>query len=223
MILEEYSHTNQVVDILKKIQEENPTVEPDDIAIIILDDNKTIYSFIDSLGYEIADQMGWEINRAYDTKRKEDKTLFISNRNNVKGLEFPFVICITAKIQDSYKYRNSLYTMLTRSFIQSYLLVKNNQGLEVQASGLKTINDEKCIRTIEPTSLEKEDIHNTIVQLQEESSMSYEEFLSRIFDNLGIDMECRQKLKNGLITFEIEKFNTEQTKHYIEQNKQLCK
>lgn len=224
MQLEEYTGIEQVLDILKNLKEENETLTPDDVAIIVLDDNKTIYDFVDKLGFEILSQIGWEINRAYDSKVKIDNTLFITNRNNVKGLEFPFVICITAQIKDDYRYRNSLYTMLTRSFIQSYLLIKHFEDLEVQKSGLKIINKEKCIKTVEPTDKEKEQIKSTIIKVQEELNISYDDFLTHIFNDLKIDSKCRKKLKKLLIDAIENKFDTDEIVEFIEVNKKFyCK
>jgi len=223
MIIEKQTSITQIVELLQKIKDENPTVEPDDIAIIIIDDNNSIYEFIDKLDYRISEKIGWEVNRVYDTKTKIKNTIFISNRNNVKGLEFPFVICITGKIKDGYRYRNSLYTMLTRSFIQSYLLVKNDDGIDIQKNGLKIINEKRCIQTIEPTQKEKDTIRQTVIKMKEEQTISYDEFLNKIFADLGIPQKCRKKLKNGLIDFEIEEFNEEQTRHYIEQNRKFCR
>ena len=37
----------------------------------------------------------WDSNKAYESKHTIKDTLLISNRNNVKGLEYPFVICVT--------------------------------------------------------------------------------------------------------------------------------
>ena len=223
MIIEKQTSISQIIGLLEIIKRENPTVQPDDIAIIIIDDNKGIYDFIDKLGYKIAESLNWEVNRAYDTKSKRNNTIFVSNRNNVKGLEFPFVICITGKIKDGYKYRNSLYTMLTRSFIQSYLLVTNDDGIKVQKDGLDIINSDRCIQTIEPTPEEKETIRQTVIKMKEERNISYDEFLKRIFEDLEIPTNCWKKLKKGLMDFEIEEFNEEQTKHYIDQNRNFCK
>lgn len=221
MKLEKYTGIQQVLDILKKLKEENETLTPDDIAIIFLDND--IYDIVDKLGFEILSQIGWNINRAYDSKVKVDNSLFITNRNNVKGLEFPFVICITGQIKNDYRYRNSLYTMLTRSFIQSYLLIKHFEGLEVQENGLKTINKERCIKTIEPTDKEKEQIKSTIIKVQEELSISYDDFLMQIFNELKIGSACRKKLKNLIDeTFE-DKFDRENILSFIEFNKQYCK
>jgi predicted RNA-binding protein Jag len=113
--------------------------------------------------------------------------------------------------------------MLTRSFIQSYLLVTNDEGIDVQQKGLGVINTKKCIQTKEPTEEKKETIRQTVIKMKEEKSISYDEFLNKIFDNLKIPQNCRTKLKKGLIDFEIEEFNKEQTIHYIEQNKKFCK
>ncbi len=224
MNIAQYENTAQVINIIKDIQTQNPTVMPDDIAIIILDNDQSIYSYVDQLEYEIMTQLDCKVNKAYESKGKIDNTLFISNRNNVKGLEFPFVICITGKIKDDYKYRNSLYTMLTRSFIQSYLLVKNVDGLEVQQQGLEIINKDKCIKTIEPTAEEKEDIKNTIVKLKEDLSISYWDFLTLIFNELKIDTKCRKKLEKHISDAIEDKFDRELTIDFIEANKKFyCK
>ena len=224
MEIQKYTGIAQIIEIIKNLQKENTTLTPDDVAIIILDDNKAIYDFVDNLGFQVLSQLGWEINRAYDSKVKINNTLFVSNRNNVKGLEFPFVICVTAQIKDDYRYRNSLYTMLTRSFIQSYLLVKNVQGLEVQKTGLKIINEQKCIKTLEPTEAEKAHIRSTIIKVQEELNISYDDFLTNIFNELKIDSKCRKKLKKPIEEVIEDKFDAEETRKFIEANREFyCK
>ena len=145
MFIEKYKDKSQIIDIIKNIKHENPTVTPNDIAIIMLDSDNSIYNYIDELGYKILENLGWSINRAYDSKNKINDTLFVSNKNNVKGLEFPFVICIASSIQNNHAFRNSLYTMLTRSFLQSYLLIDNDTGIDIQKEGLAIINEDKCI------------------------------------------------------------------------------
>jgi len=213
---------SQIVDIIQNIKKENETLEPDDIAIIILDDNKTIYDFIDKLEFEIMNTMQWQINRSYESKTKIDNTLFVSNKNNVKGLEFPFVICITAKLKDNYKYRNTLYTMLTRSFIKSYLLIKNDENIDIQQNGLNIINEKKCIRTIEPTNNEKKEIEKTIIQLKEEQNISYKDFLIQIFNDLKIDSKCRKKLEKMISDMLNNSFDKDVIINFIEDNKKYC-
>jgi superfamily I DNA and RNA helicase len=219
MVIKRSIYIKQVLEILKEIQKDNPSVKADDIAIIILDDNKQIYDYIDRLCYNISDVLKWNVNRAYESKTQEDNAVYITNPNNVKGLEFPFVICITGSIKNTYKYRNILYTMLTRSFIQSYLLVQNHDNLEVQEKGLNMINQEKYIASIEPTNKEKEDIKQTLVKLQENTNLSYKDFLNGIFDELKIKFAVRKKIEKALLETDIEKFDKEQTINFINANK----
>lgn len=224
MILKKYNNIQQIVDILNAIKKDNPTVTPDDITIIILDDNNTIYEYIDALCYQILEKLKWNFNRAYESKTKIEDAVYITNTNNVKGLEFPFVICITAAIEDSYKYRNVLYTMLTRSFIQSYLLVQDDNKIENNAKGLEIINTKGFIKTIEPSPKEKEEIKNTLIKLKEESNISYNEFLNRIFKEMKIKTSCRKKFEEALIQAEIEKFDKAKTIKFINANKEFyCK
>lgn len=222
MEIQKLNSISQVITIIQNIKNENETLMPDDIGIIVLDDNKTIYDFIDKLEFEIMSKMQWQINRSYESKEKIDNTLFVSNKNNAKGLEFPFVICITAKIKDDYKYRNTLYTMITRSFIKSYLLVKNDTGLDVQQNGLKIINNRKCIKTVEPTDDEKSEIERTIIQLKEEQNISYKDFLTKIFNDLKIDTRCRKKLEKMISEMLNNSFDKEKIINFIEDNKKYC-
>ena len=222
MNIEKYNDTSQIIDIINNIKRDNDTVTPDDVAIIILDNHKKIYEYIDTLEHEIMTKVGWNINRGFQSKEKMNDTLFITNRNNVKGLEFPFVICITAKILDDYIYRNTLYTMLTRSFIQSFLLVGNDTNLNVQKEGLAIIENQNCIKTIEPTDEEKEAIKNTIITVREETNISYKEFLSPIFDSFKLDTKCRKKLMKQIIDNIEDKFNKEEITEYIQFNKKYC-
>ncbi len=48
--------------------------------------------------------------------------------------------------------------MLTRSLIQSYLLLKDSDKIELYRNWLEIINKEKCIRIKEPTPSEIEEI-----------------------------------------------------------------
>ena len=213
------THANEIISIIKKIIDKDKNTKPDDISIILLDDNKKIYQYIDTLSNNINTTFNWRVNRGYETKRKMEDSLYISNPNNIKGLEFPYVICVTGGIQDTYKYRNILYTMLTRSFIQSYLLLNPTKNLEEIERGLSIINDKKYIKTVEPTEEEKEKIQKKLIGFKKEQSLSYEDFLSTIFDELNISEESRKSIEKALNTSNIEKFDKEKTKAFIEANK----
>ncbi len=222
MNIEKYDNINKIIDIIENIIKENPTVRPEDIAIIVLDDDKTIYEFMYELKYEIMNRLECKVNIAYESKRKIENAIFLSNKNNAKGLEFPFVICITNRIQNNYSYRNTLYTMLTRSFIQSFLLVKNDENIEIQKEGLKIIQNQNYIKTIEPTNEEQDDIKNTIIRVEEEKNISFNDFLSPIFDSFKLDSKCRKKLTKKIIDDIEDKFNKEKVRAYIEFNKNYC-
>ncbi|RAJ90072.1 UvrD-like helicase family protein [Larkinella arboricola] len=221
VIIQENTHINNVLAILKLIQEKNKTVQAEDIAVIFLDDHSTIYGYIDRLALLITKNFGWEVNRAYETKAKIANSVYISNANNVKGLEFPFVLCLTDAILDSYRYRNILYTMLTRSFIQSYLLVQNDNHLQVFKAGLEEINKNRCIKTIEPTEDEKLEIKNTLLKIQEESTVSYKEFLEDIFLKLKIPKKCWKRFEQALVQAEVERFDKVKTEKFIKANKEF--
>ena len=224
MIIQKCEKYTDVVDIIEKIKKENDTVTPDDIAIIILDDSKKIYEHIDKLEFQIRDKLRWEINRAFDSKNRVPNTIFMSNKNNVKGLEFPFVICLTNGILNDYKYRNTLYTMLTRSFLQSYLLAINFDSMDLQINGLEYINRENHIKTIEPSEEEKIRIQQNLLRIKEEKNISYYDFLTEIFNDLKIDSKCRKKLEEPINNAIDDKFNKDLIIKFINANKEFyCK
>lgn len=132
---------SKVVAQIKKIQEEFPTSSVNDFCVIFLDSNQDVYTMALKLEQVISSQLGWRVNKAYENKKRIEDTLLISNRNNVKGLEYPFVICITTKVISDYMYRNAIYTMLTRSFLKTMLfLPRIGSGINERiAAGYKEI------------------------------------------------------------------------------------
>jgi superfamily I DNA and RNA helicase len=222
VIFQNSTHTSQVVKIIKDLLNQHKTLKPDDVAIILMEENRqSIYSYIDSLTIQIGKEIGWTTNRAYESKTKIADTLYISNTNNIKGLEFPFVICLSGEIQNTYKYRNILYTMLTRSFIQSYLLVTTDKGLENNLEGLKMINENLYIKTTEPTEAEKLEIKSKVLKFNKNESISYEDFIGKIYDELKIDKTIREKLSNAILDTDIERFDKEKTIKFIQANKEF--
>lgn len=178
------SKTLGVIDLIKS---ENPTVGPEDIGVILLDANNSIYSLADSLEEAIPRKFGWEVNKAHETKVKIPDTIFVSNRNNVKGLEFPFVICITNYVSNDYQYRNTLYMTITRSFIKTYLLLAESQGnnlIQNLDHALTNLNQYGHIDATAPSNEEREKIRTTIKAV--ENTQSWYEFVTAIFDELKI-------------------------------------
>jgi len=189
----------EIVKIIKTICNDNPTVTPNDIGIILLDNGQSIYTLGDRLEMSIAAEIGWPVNKAYESKRELSKSLFVSNRNNVKGLEFPFVICVTKNISTYLPYRNALYMAMTRSFLQSYLVTSadaNQDLLQSVTPGLAGINNDGRIVIVPPTEAEKRNIRTNIKVTAE--TLSLEDFVFELSEDLEILPIFRKNLLNAI-------------------------
>lgn len=193
------SYQGYIVAEIKRLIEEYPTIRPDDIAIIYIDitDEDYIYSEAPKMQMMIQKEIGWNANLAYETKDRKPDEVFISNKNNVKGLEFPFVFCVSRKISRIPQYRNILYTVLTRSFLRSYLLLPNtnNNGLSVEMlDGGKEIMKDHMMTIIVPTDKEQQDMEKWLLDVKQAKSL--DERLDEIMQKKGIsDIECKKKIK----------------------------
>lgn len=196
--------TMGIVKLIGLIYEEFPTTKPDDIAIIFLDTDKYIYQSALDVEKAIALALGKECNIAYESKRTEKGKILISNRYNVKGLEYPFVICITRKILKDKSYRNTMYTMLTRSFIRSYLVLpKGNNGFtkEMYEGGQAIMKEKRIVVTI-PSEKEITQIKAWIKGGRQ--ALSLEDRMNNIFKELHIDDSAtKDKIRNSLSTLPI--------------------
>ncbi|EPO0042218.1 DEAD/DEAH box helicase [Vibrio harveyi] len=194
-VAKEENAESKVIEIIKQIQTEHSTVTVDDIGVIFIDNADYVYNTADRLDYSIKKEFGWDVNKAYETKEKQKGKLFVSNKNNVKGLEFPFVICITKTITDNRSYRNALYMMLTRSFLKSYLLVskeKNEALLNTIECELDKINKTETLVVKTPSDLEKEAIKTTIKYT--EVKKSFYDSVHDMFDEFEVPYDFRQQL-----------------------------
>lgn len=125
----------KIFDIIENIKEKFPTVLPDDIAVIFLEDSKYNYALMDTVAEILNEVIGWKSNKGYETKKKIENTIFISNKNNIKGLEFPFIICVsTDPINSDLILRNALYMIITRSFLKTYFLFSDKNTDEFKNS-----------------------------------------------------------------------------------------
>jgi superfamily I DNA and RNA helicase len=208
-----------IVTAIETIKKQNPTAGADDIGIILLDTNKSVYELADALEVAIPRTTGWLVNKAYESKRKLKDTLFISNRNNVKGLEFPFVICVTSQIRRSYAYRNALYMTLTRSFLQTHLVVSSESNSAILASieaGLGQINASGVMEVRAPSAIQQATI-KTKINIKD-SAQSFFDFLSDIFDELGVLPIYRLQLTDAVKSVVGEKFDYDNVKEIVEFN-----
>lgn len=142
------------------IRHDHPTVHPGDIAVVFLEGSKANYALADSLAVRIYEKYSWKAIKGYETKDSTSDAVFISNRNNIKGLEFPFVIgLVRGQITDNVFSRNTIYMMLTRSFITSYFLVNNMDAnaefIKKYTIAAKSISDSGIMILREPPEAEK--------------------------------------------------------------------
>jgi superfamily I DNA and RNA helicase len=178
---------DMILGIIRDIRSENPTVLVDDIGIIFVDSANYIYALADRLEISIESEFGWEVNKAYETKQKIKNTLFISNRNNVKGLEFPFIICIAKTLNSAPHYRNALYMMLTRSFIKTYFLISKDLNPELSVKledGLNVIQEKGQLEITAPSTEERAIIKTKIKYDKEDISLY--DLAYEVFDDLEI-------------------------------------
>mgnify|MGYP001065584679 CR=1 FL=1 len=148
-----------IYKIIDTIRETHQTVQAGDIAIAFLEGGlKENYTLADELSLEIPKRYLWKTIKGYETKTSSSDAVFISNRNNIKGLEFPFVICIVrGRITDNIFSRNTIYMMLTRSFITSYFLINedNTDFIQKYQEAASAISSSGVLRLREPPEEEK--------------------------------------------------------------------
>ncbi|KMN37747.1 DNA helicase [Chromobacterium sp. LK1] len=188
-----------IVTAIRQLAQEHPSLQPDDVGIIILDRNDEAFPLADKLSILVRRELGWLVNKAHETKRREPGQLFVSNKNNVKGLEFPFVICVSKCITNGYVYRNSLYMTLTRSFLQSRMIVSaelNQDILHHISDGLSRINAEGKIEVMPPNDEEKARIKTTITVAA--STLSFFDMADKAFNEIGVLPLWREQLIDAL-------------------------
>lgn len=191
---------NGIVFIIKDLIKENPTITVNDIGVILLDDGEYIYNLMSEIGDAIKNQLKWAVNVAYLSKEKTKNALFISNKNNVKGLEFPFVICVTKQISNSSKYRSALYTMLTRSFLRSYLLIQRNINEVIRKEILAGYSEIKKYKHMTISVPSQDEINKIKARIRYEGNVkSLAEVLKEIFEEKHLNQEQQDTIKNMLI------------------------
>lgn len=221
----EDKYLDNVIEIIENIKKEYKSVLPDDIAIIFLEErNINNYNLANKLSIIMKDKYDWDVNKGYETKAKINNTLFISNRNNVKGLEFPFVICLTRNpISDSIKIRNSIYMMLTRSFLTSYFIIPNEDtNITKYKEGLDGINIHGILKVVEPSEEEKTRIMDIIIN-SENINKSINEIVDEIIIENNISYEKHKKVHEIVNAFigENEEWSKELIEKIISLNKTL--
>ena len=196
---EENHYLFTVLSTIDYIIEHNPTVIPDDIGIIFMENVDANFKLASNLQFMIKEKYNWTVNIGYETKEKKKGTLFVSNRNNVKGLEFPFVICIMQNdLTDDFSIRNSIYMMLTRSFLTSYLILPGvAKNIGILKEGIEFVNRNGFLKIKEPSDSEKARLANAIIK-RTNLHKSLFDMVDEIMDGIGVTNKENRKKIHGM-------------------------
>ena len=183
----------QVIEIIDDLREKHEDIAPSDIGIVFISKSNDGYQLADNISTVIEQKYNWGTQKIYENRyksRRKDK-VFISNQNNVKGLEFSFLIGIVFdEITQDVESRNTIYMLMTRSFLTSYLILGNSNRIiyEKYQPMLEEILETGKVKIVKP---QKEDI------LQEEQIQNL------LSGSLTFDQKIERALRNKkLFTFE---------------------
>ena len=193
-----------VCTLIDEMNKENDyTLTPNDIAIIFVDEKKDNYNYANQICIAIGNKYNWETNKAYESKKPVANSVLVSNRNNAKGLEYPYVICITENIADNHQFRNALYTMLTRSFIRSYLLITDSTYTVPQEikDGLHQIKTKHAMTIRCADAEEEKEIGMRFEQAKRATSLK--ELIEQYIKDNNIDGTYVNKILNMLSNIDI--------------------
>lgn len=195
-----------IVSKIKDIQDTHRTVRPEDICIVFPVGTE-LYDYAYHIEDAIKMEYGYSLNKAYESKSSvQENAVFLSNRNNVKGLEFAFVICVVPTLKKEKSRanlvdRNSIYMSLTRSYVQSYLLLNLNceyisDNKENIMSGGNLILNHGYIEGNIPSALEIAEIYEELNALKSKPTITLADVLIKTFDKNHIDDSKRKNLAN---------------------------
>ena len=159
----------------------------------------------DYLEVAIPEKYCWNAIKGYETKNCVNDAIFISNRNNIKGLEFPFVICIVrGKISDDVFQRNTIYMMMTRSFITSYLLINedNKEFISIYKKAAAVINENGIMELREPEELEKKLQNQKVSIAVAKKQRPIKEIIEDVFvEYPNLTQKIKSRVKESMLEF----------------------
>lgn len=195
---------NRVKNILLDIKSKFPNVEAGDIGIVFLSHKNTGYELANMISSMIIEDFDWETQKIYEgpNRVRRKNKVFISNQNNIKGLEFSFLIGIVLdKITDDVEIRNTVYMMMTRSFLTSFLILgsSNSQVYFTYKPLLDEILETGEVRVKEPSP--DEVIKEEVLKVMVEGTLTFEQKVEQVLkDNELYDSSNVLKLKNLVST-----------------------
>ena len=209
-VFQPYGIRDSIITIINDLKNSYESFSVNDIAIVFLaNKNNSVVEQANHIAFSIEEEFGWEANIAFESREKVDNRVFISTRNHVKGLEFPFVICVANNLQTSQSYRNSLYMLLTRSFLKSYLVLSDNKNpgiIERYNQNLEIINDKNRIEVTKPSEEEIAEMDNTL-KIAKEEVINIRDSVISILKSNGIEEEDLINSCLDFVTLNVNKLN----------------
>ncbi len=120
----------------------------------------------------------------------------------MKGLEFPFVICLMQNNLDrDLQNRNSIYMMMTRSFITTYFILPDDEKNVIRSikKGVDFVNENGYLHIKEPDQNQKQMLNNAIIN-RNNIYKSQHDIVEEIMDKMSIEKSYRNKLHNIIKT-----------------------
>lgn len=195
----------QIIGIIDSIRKEHRTVKAGDIAIVFLGGKNNLnYALADRLAANISSRYSWMSVKGYETKDRIEDAIFISNRNNIKGLEFPFVIAVvTGQITQNVFARNAIYMILTRSFLKSYFIVDqiNDKFIKIYEAASKKICAEGKMILREPDEGEKREQNNRVRIAVQEKRKPIKDLVDDAFAEFDTMDEISENEKKHIAEF----------------------
>ena len=204
----------KIISIISNIKEKN-NIENDRLHEIMIIDNRNDYNKVMGLA-NILEYNGLEINNIISTKtRSYDNKVQFANINNVKGLEFGFIILIDLSLKISTKSRNGIYMSITRALLESHIMFFDEKTYNFLKINYDSLIKNKCIKTIVPTEAERNLIakrfnvsdkvdwkeYINIILDQENFTNDREAFIKVIYDSISKsdnNIVVNEELKNKI-------------------------
>ncbi len=194
-----------VIDAIDSLKNKYEGVLPSDIAVIYTEFDRNVGEQAEALSKTIFEKFSWNsVIAPYEKRINDADEVLITNINNVKGLEFSFVIIVNNRrikeiddetLATDIRYRNALYMALTRSFVTSTIIfskddVSNKYFEKICNLAEKLNNDGAQLEILKPDNIINEKELYNLSGLRVKSQL---DVIEECFDELGFAKDLRNR------------------------------
>ena len=192
----------QVSGIIDELRENHPDIEPGDIGIVFVSKRNKGYELANMISSMIEQKYDWETQKIYESRERlrNSNKVFISNQNNVKGLEFSFLIGIAMdEISQDIESRNTIYMMMTRSFLTSYLILGSSNKIiyDKYQPMLEEIISSGKVKIVEPDKNDR--LTGEMLENYISGSLTFDQKIEKALRNKKLYSEKMSKIVTGLV------------------------